>query len=68
MNDWLAKHAWPIAITIVGLAASFSLYGYRVDVLEKKVSALESDAIANQVLLAEIKKDIEFIKIQVTRP
>lgn len=67
MNDWIARHAWPIGITLVGVIASFSLYGYRLDVVEKKVDTLQVDSVANQVLLAEIKKDIEYIRFQVTK-
>lgn len=67
MNTWIAKHGVTVAITVAGLIASFAVYGYRIDVVEKKVENLQNQTIQNQILLAEIKKDIEYIRIQVSK-
>lgn len=67
LPQWIQKNAWAIAITMIGVVISFAMYGYRLDVVEAKVESLQNDSLKNQILLAEIKKDIEYIRIEVTK-
>lgn len=67
MNEWIQRNAWSLAIAFIGIAVSFSLYGYRIDVVEKKVADLQTESTKNQILLEGIRKDIEYIRIEVTK-
>jgi hypothetical protein len=74
MNDWIKQHSWPLIIAGATMVSTYSLYGYRITALEEQVDAnstsisqLRESGAETQVLLAEIKKDIEYIKLQVSR-
>lgn len=74
MNDWLRQNAWPLIISVIGFAMMWGLYGYRLDQAEKaiqsntaQIEVLRGESTTNQVLLAQIQKDIEYIKIQVNK-
>ncbi len=67
--DWISKNAWSIVITLSGIAATFSLYGYRLDQVEKEEVTLQSQItiinaqqVQTQVSLAQIQVDLSYIK------
>lgn len=74
MNDWLTKNWHSLLIAFVTLMSTFALYGYRIDALEKrndiqdaKIEVLADSNIQTQIDIAKIQKDIEFIRIQLSR-
>lgn len=72
VNEFLNKNLWAILVLSVSLIISYTIYGTRISALEERVYAQEEiiagfRAIeqANQITLAKMQKDIEFIKIKV---
>lgn len=72
MIEWLTKNSWAIMVLVGTMVVSYTLYGARVDALEKRVEGQEEVIEgfrnlenANQVTLAKMQKDIEYIKIKV---
>ncbi len=66
MNDWFKQNSWSLIIGLLTLASSYAAYGWRIAQLEAHVVALNSQSVQTQVLLAEIQKDIEYIKLEIT--
>lgn len=69
MNDWLKNNIWSLAIAAATILSTFSLYGYRIDALEKRVDenrvsiqVLNTSQVNLQVQLAQIATDISYIK------
>lgn len=74
MNAWIKDHAWPLIIALVGVITSFSLYGYRIEALEKRsdaqqvqIEAVKEQQIDIEVQLAQIAVDITYIKEGIQR-
>lgn len=66
MESWLTKN-WQFAAAIAACLTAFSLLQYRVNVQEGQIEVLQEQAQSNQIVLAQIQKDIEFIKLQVSK-
>lgn len=66
MNDWLLKN-WQFAAAIATVVAAFSLLQYRVNVHDGQITTLQAQSQNNQIVLAQIQKDIEYIKLQVSK-
>lgn len=69
MNDWLKNNIWSLIIAAATILSTFSLYGYRIDALEKRVDenrvsiqVLNTSQVNLQVQLAQIATDISYIK------
>lgn len=74
MQDWLKQNWWGLAIAATTLISTYTLYGYRLDNLEKRsdmqlnrIQTLESTNLTNVIALAQIQKDIEYIRKQVDK-
>lgn len=74
MNDWLKNNAWSLIIACVTMVSTFTLYGYRIDALEKqsdenRTAIVSLSAQQNQinVQLAQISTDIQYIKVNIDR-
>ncbi len=81
MNDWLKNNLWSIIIAVVTMVSTFTLYGYRIDALEKQVDenrtaivALSQQQNTINVQLAQISTtlsgqavDIQYIKANIDR-
>lgn len=74
MSEWLQKNAWSLLIAAVGVVATFSIYGYRIDNLEKENAAqdvqmatMASQQVQTQVTLAQISVDLTYIKAAIDR-
>ena len=74
VTEWLQKNAWSLAIGAITLISTFTIYGYRLDSIEKQTELNRADIISiqqtnnqNAVALAQIQKDIEFIKFQLSK-
>lgn len=74
MSEWIKNNLWSIIITVVGVAVTFSLYGYRIDNLEKDVAearaqiqVLNTQQTQVQVQLAQIGTDVLYIKASLDR-
>lgn len=74
MTEIVKKNVWAIAIGIITLVSSYAVYGHRIENLEKRadstnlaIESLNRAALQDQITLAEIKKDIEYIRLQVSR-
>jgi hypothetical protein len=72
MNDWLKDNGWGILIALVGVSSTFILYGFRLEALEKEVMEQRVDIVRIDtqqnlinVQLAEIAKDIQYIKVNI---
>ncbi len=66
METWLTKN-WQFAAAIAACLTAFSLLQYRVNVHETQIEALQLQTQGNLIVLAQIQKDIEFIKLQVSK-
>lgn len=74
MSDWLSKNAWALIIAGITMVSSYAIYGYRIDDLDKRVTAnataistLSDNNLQVQVSLAKIQTDIEYIKVQLDK-
>lgn len=74
MTEFFQKNLLSIVIAFVGVATTFTLYGYRIDALEKDVkiqetaiAALNTQQVQTQVSLAQIATDIGYIKASIDR-
>lgn len=72
--DWLAKNLWSLIIAFAVVISTYSLYGYRLDVLEQRIQSTENrlqviddTAVQTQISLARIEVDIAYIKQQLNR-
>jgi len=74
MNDWLKNNAWSLIIAAVTMVSTFTLYGYRIDALEKTVDenrtaivTISQQQNTINVQLAQISTDIQYIKVNIDR-
>lgn len=74
MNEWIKNNAWSLIIAAATIVSTYTLYGYRLDSLEKDVNEnkasitiLNTQQIQVQVQLAQIATDISYIKASVDR-
>ena len=74
MAEWLSKNAWSLIIAGVGVITTFSIYGYRIDQVEKQVEAqavqietIKNQQVISQVQMASIAVDISYIKAAIDR-
>lgn len=67
MDDFLKRNAASLIIAVLGVVASFAVYGYRIESLESRVDTLQATTLESQITLEGIKKDIEYIRLQVDR-
>lgn len=72
MKDWFVKNWWSLLIALLTLSSTYTMYGYRLDQLEKRVDKHDTQItqlqdLSNQaaVTLAKIQKDIEYIRLRV---
>lgn len=72
--EWLKEHAWSLTIASVTLVSTFTLYGYRIDSLEKRddaidqqIATLNSGSVTTQIALAKLQVDIDYIKKQIDK-
>jgi uncharacterized coiled-coil protein SlyX len=72
--EWLRQNGWALIIAGATIISTFTLYGYRIENLEKEVAVnqlaiqrLNESSTNVQVSLAKIQTDIEYIKMQVTK-
>ena len=72
--ELLQKNAWPILIAIIGLIVSYTMIDARVSQLERDVAqdkaAIELIKSSNNqtaIDIAQIQKDIEYIRLQLNR-
>lgn len=72
--DWLKNNAWSLAIAVVTLISTFTLFGYRIDALEKRADAtdqqiatLTSGNVTTQIALAQIQTKLEYITVQLDK-
>ena len=74
IKDFFVKNLWAVVIALVTVVSTYSLYGYRISILEQNINqtnarleAAVGASVQNQITLAEIQKDIEYIKLQFNR-
>lgn len=74
MSDWLRNNSWALIMIVVSLVASYSVASYKIGELEKKIednsirlSAVEASETNYRVTVAQIQKDIEFIRYQLSK-
>lgn len=72
--DFLKQNFAAIAIGALTLVSTYTIYGYRLDALEKRatitdaaLTALTSNAGDTRVALVKIQTDIEYIKLQLSK-
>lgn len=72
--DWFKNNAWSLIIAAVTMVSTFTLYGYRIDALEKQVDenrtaivTLSTEQNQVNVQLAQIATDIQYIKVNIDR-
>lgn len=72
--DWIKNNIIAIVISTAGIIASFSVYGYRIDELDRRVTAntasitsIQVQSVQMQVALAQIQTDLTYIKAAVDR-
>jgi hypothetical protein len=66
MESWLTKN-WQFVAAVAACITAFSLLQYRVNVHEGQIEVLQQQAQSSLIVLAQIQKDIEFIKLQVSK-
>lgn len=74
MNEWIKNNLWSLLIAAVGVITTFSIYGYRIDDLDRRMNAntvqiqtLNTQQVNLQVQLAQISTDISYIKASLDR-
>lgn len=74
MSEWLKNNAWALIIAVATVVSTYSLYGYRISEFEKRMVAeevrvdnLESANNQAAITLAQIQKDIEYIRMRIDR-
>lgn len=74
LMDWLKQNGVTIVITLAGVIATFTVYGYRISTLEdradkqlNRIQALEQSNNQTALALVAIQKDIEYIKLKIDR-
>ena len=74
MNDWIKANAVSIIIAVATLISTYSLYGYRIDQIQKEadenkaaIQLLNTGQVTLQVQLAQIATDISYIKQSLDR-
>lgn len=74
MAEWIQKNAWSILIAGIGVATTFSVYGYRIEQVEKEIAMTKTEIeiinqqqVQAQVQLAQIAVDISYIKASIDR-
>lgn len=74
MNEWLLENSWSLLIAAATVVSTWAVIRHRIDALEQNYEKLEEDVAGlkstntqNQIILAEIKKDIEYIRLQVSK-
>lgn len=72
--DWIKGNAVTILITLAGIVGTFTLYGYRIEALEKvveesriQIARLDAQQNLTNVQLAGIATDIQYIKLTIDR-
>ncbi len=72
--DFLKQNAMTIIISLAGIAGTFTIYGYRIDTLEKTVEENRTAIVTlNQqqnnihVQLGQISTDLQYIKANIDR-
>lgn len=70
--NWIKNNALTLVVVLVTLVSNYAIYGYRIDAIEKRVTANElsieaqrQNNVVLQVGLAKIQTDIEYIKLRV---
>lgn len=74
MNEWIKNNSWSLIIAFLGVVTTFTLYGYRIESLEKEVDVntasiklIEAQQNQTNVQLAQIATDIQYIKLNIDR-
>lgn len=74
MNDWLKSNAVSIAIALITLVSTYAVYGYRLSAVESRqdrqgtaIAALQQQNTDTLIKLAQIQKDIDYIKVQIDK-
>lgn len=74
MTDWLKQNAWSLVIAGATLISTFTLYGYRIDDLGKRldgdettIQSIQTQSIQTQISLAQIQTDLTYIKASLDR-
>lgn len=74
MSDWLQKNAVSIAIALTTLISTYAVYGYRLSAVEARqdrqgtaISSLQDNNTKTLITLTAIQKDIEYIKVQLSK-
>lgn len=72
--DWFKKNAWVLIVTAAGIVSSYAVYGYKISQLEQQVNfnqqqihVLQSSNTDQLITLAEIKKDLEYMKVEISK-
>lgn len=72
--SWVKQNAASLIIGLISLLSGFTLYGYRIDQLEKRadvtdqqIATLTSGNVTIQISLARIQTDIEYMKLQLDK-
>lgn len=72
--DWIRKNVWVLIVTAAGIVSSYAVYGYKVsdlqnqvDFTRQQVTLLQNSNTEQLVTLAQIQKDIEYMKLQLTQ-
>lgn len=74
MTEWLKNNLWSLVIAIVTMTSMYTLYGAQISDLQRRtqnnadaIKTVQAQENTNNVILAEIQKDIEYIKVELNR-
>ena len=74
MENWLKNNWWSLLIALVTVVSTWAVYGYKLNLFEKilesnttRIHTLEMSDSDFKVTLAEIKKDIDYIKVGIDK-
>lgn len=72
MTDFIQKNAWAIAIGLITLVSTYSLYGYRINELEAQVisaqqtvDTMDEVLVQLQISTAKIETDVKHISTDI---
>lgn len=74
LMEFLTRNAWALGLVASSLVAQWAILGYRIEaneqrvgVLENRIGVVEEATNRNDVALASIQKDIEYIRLKLDR-
>lgn len=74
MIDWVKQNLWSLIIGLMVITSTYTLYGYRISSLEKRIDAVDqqiatltSGNVTTQISLAQIQTKLEYITLQLNK-